>query len=200
MSRSRATLIWTGIAAAVLIPVAIAAVSPFLAYRDPVYIGAGFAGILAMALLLLQPLLAAGYLPGLPVLRGRRVHRITGALLVLAIIIHVGGLWITSPPDVIDALTFASPTPFSAWGVIAMGAIFATAILAIFRRHLRLRLWRRAHSALAVVIVTGSVVHAVLIEGAMGMISKALLCAVVIAATVIVLVNLRVFARRAESR
>ena len=73
-------------------------------------------------------------------------------------LIHVGGLWITSPPDVIDALLFASPTPFSAWGVIAMWAIFVAALLAAFRRRLRLRprTWRIAHSsAAAVVVVNG---------------------------------------------
>lgn len=112
----RAGLIWTGLAAAILLPVALAAASPLLQWRQPVYITAGFAGIIAMSLLLLQPLLAGGLLPGLRGPRGRKLHRRTGALLVSAVILHVAGLWITSPPDVIDALLFRSPTPFSAWG------------------------------------------------------------------------------------
>ena len=83
-----------------------------------------------MALLLVQPLLVAGYLPGLPRSRGRRMHRWVGGGLIAAVVIHVAALWLTSPPDVIDALLFVSPTPFSAWGVIAMWAVFAAAALA----------------------------------------------------------------------
>jgi predicted ferric reductase len=97
--------------------------------------------------------------------RGRRAHHWIGGALVVAVVIHVGGLWITSPPDMIDALLFASPTPFSAWGVTAMWAIFAVALLAASRRRLGLRTWRIAHMSLAVVIVAGSVVHGMLIEG-----------------------------------
>ncbi len=67
-----------------------------------------------MAIVLLQPLLAGGYLPGLPAPRGKRIHRWTGFALVSAIIIHIGGLRLTSPPEVVDALLFTSPTPFSA--------------------------------------------------------------------------------------
>jgi predicted ferric reductase len=169
MPARRAMLIWVALAAAVLIPLGAAAASPLLAWRDPVYIAAGFAGIVALALLLVQPLLAAGLLPGLDLAASRRVHRWTGGLLLAAILLHVAGLWITSPPDMIDALTFTSPTPFSAWGVVAMWALFATATLAALRRRLRLRwrTWRLGHTGLAVVIVAGSVVHALLIEGTM---------------------------------
>ena len=100
-----------------------------------------------------------------------------------AVLIHVGGLWITSPPDMIDALLFASPTPFSPFGVIAMWAIFAVALLAALRRRLGLRprTWRIAHTLLAIVIVAGSVVHGILIEGTMETVSKAALCALVLA-------------------
>ncbi|WP_340161216.1 ferric reductase-like transmembrane domain-containing protein [uncultured Hoeflea sp.] len=181
---------------AVAVPVAAAAMSPLLAWRDPVYIAAGFAGVVAMALLLFQPLLAAGWLPGLSGPRGRRVHRWIGSALVLAVIVHVVGLWVTSPPDVIDALLFASPTPFSAWGVIAMWALFASALLAGLRRRLRPRHWRRAHTLLAAVIVVGSVVHAMLIEGTMETFSKAALCALVVAATLMAFARLRVWAAR----
>ncbi len=175
----------------------LAAMSPFLAWRQPVYILAGFAGILAMALLLVQPLLASGGLPGLAGLRGRRVHRWVGAGLVLALVVHVGGLWITSPPDVVDALTFTSPTPFSAWGVIAMWAAFGAALLAVLRRRIRVRpmTWRRAHTTLAVVVVVGSIVHALLIEGTMETVSKAALCLLVLAVTGKALVDLRIWAR-----
>jgi predicted ferric reductase len=95
----------------------------------------------------------------------------------------------------IDALLFASPTPFSPWGVIAMWAIFAVALLATLRRRLGLRTWRIAHMSLAVVIVIGSVVHGMLIEGTMETISKAALCALVLAAAIKVMADLRVWRR-----
>src|ERR1043166_8181192 len=92
----RGPLIWAALAAALCVPVAAAVSSPLLAWRGPVYIVAGFAGILALGLMLVQPLLAGGYLPGLPGFRGRRAHRFIGAALVVALVIHIAGLWITS--------------------------------------------------------------------------------------------------------
>lgn len=179
----RAALTWTVLAAVILVPLALAAMSPLLQWRQPVYIAAGFVGIIAMCLLLLQPLLAGGLLPGLTGLRGRRLHRWTGALLVTAVLLHVAGLFVTSPPDVIDALLFRSPTLFSAWGVIAMGAVFAAALLALVRRRLRPRIWRRVHVALALMVVACSVVHALLIEGTMEWVTKVVLCLVVVGVT-----------------
>lgn len=202
MSRVRRTLIWAALLTAIAVPIAASGASPLLAWRDPVYIVAGFAGVIAMALLLVQPLSVAGYLPGLRGPRGRRVHRWIGGGLVTMLVIHVAALWITSPPDVIDALLFASPTPFSAWGVIAMWAVFAAALLAAFRRRLRLkpRTWRRVHTALAALVVVGSVVHAVLIEGTMETISKAALCVLVLAATGKAFADLRVWSFRSTPR
>lgn len=182
MSLARRILIWAGLAAAIGVPAALAATSPLLQWRDAVYITACFTGIIALGLLLVQPLLIAGYLPGLSAYRARRVHHWIGGAIVLAIMIHIAGLWFTSPPDMIDALTFTSPTPFSPFGVIAMWAIFAVAILALFRRQLGLRTWRIVHLSLAGVIVIGSVVHAMLIEGTMETMSKTALCALVVAA------------------
>jgi predicted ferric reductase len=200
MRLARVTLIWALLAAAVFVPVAAAAASPLLAWRGPVYIVAGFAGIIALGLMLVQPLLAGGYLPGLSAYRGRRVHHWVGGALVVAVVVHVGGLWFTSPPDMIDALLFASPTPFSPFGVIAMWAIFAVALLAAFRRRLGLRTWRIAHMSLAVVIVGGSVVHSMLIEGTMETMSKAALCALVLGVAIKVMADLRVWRKRARSR
>lgn len=198
MGRTRAILIWGVLAAVLLIPVATAAASPLLQWRQPVYIAAGFAGIIAMALLLVQPLLAGGYLPGLARQRGRRLHRWVGGVLVLAVIVHVAGLWITSPPDVIDALLFRSPTPFSVWGVIAMWAVFAAALLAAIRRRLQLRprTWRLAHTSLALVIVAGSVIHALLIEGTMETVTKVALCGLVLAAFLKAFADLKVWTSR----
>jgi len=152
--------------------------------------------------MLLQPLLIGGYLPGLSARIGRRAHHWIGGALVVAVVIHVGGLWITSPPDMIDALLFSSPTPFSPWGVIAMWAIFAVALLAVFRRRLglRLRTWRIAHMLLAIVIVVGSVVHGILIEGTMETVSKAALCALVLAAAIKVMADLLLRRKRGTLR
>jgi hypothetical protein len=196
------TLIWVALAAAICVPLAAAAASPLLEWRGPVYILAGFAGIVALGVMLVQPLLIVGYLPGLSGRLGRRVHLWIGGALVAAVVIHVGGLWITSPPDMIDALLFTSPTPFSPFGVIAMWAIFAVALLAALRRRLglRRRTWRSAHMLLAIVIVAGSVVHAILIEGTMETVSKAALCALVLAAAVKAMSDLRVWRKQATSR
>jgi len=198
MRQSRATIVWIGLCAMVAVPLVAAAFSPLLAWRDPVYIVAGFAGIVAMALVLLQPLLAAGYLPGLAVRRGRRVHRWVGAGLVVAIVVHVVGLWITSPPDVIDALLFVSPTPFSAWGVIAMWCAFAAAGLAVFRRRFQLSpgVWRNSHKCLVAIVVAGSVVHAWLIEGTMETVSKRVLCGLVVLVAIVALLDLKALLQR----
>ncbi len=181
--------------------------SPLIAWRDGVYVASGFAGMLALALLLFQPLLAGGYLPGLQARRGRRAHRWLGVALVASIVLHVGGLWLTSAPDVIDALLFVSPTPFSAWGVAAMWAAFAAATLAAAKTRMRIppKTWRIGHTALAVVIVVGSVVHALLVEGTMEPLSKAAFCAVVLLAAARMVYDLRVLillsrARRSANR
>lgn len=190
MRMARVALIWAVLAAAIGVPIALSLTSDLLEWRGPVYIVAGLAGMLALGFLLVQPLLIAGYLPGLSAFRGRRVHHWIGGALVVAVLVHVGGLWFTSPPDMIDALLFASPTPFSPFGVVAMWAIFAVAVLATIRRRLGLRTWRIAHMSLAVVIVVGSVVHAMLLEGTMETMSKAALCALVGAAAIKVMSDL----------
>ncbi len=193
MASLRSVLAWAALTAAITLPIAIAATSRLLAWRDATYIASGFAGIAALSLMLVQPLLAGGYLPGLPAQPGRRVHRWIGAALATLVAGHVAGLWLTSAPDVIDALMFESPTPFSAFGVVAMWAIFATALLAALRRPLRIRprTWRIVHTALALVIVSGSITHALLVEGTMGTLSKAALCALLLAATAKVVLDLR---------
>jgi predicted ferric reductase len=200
----RSVLIWAAVAVALVVPIAAATASPLLAWREPIYIAASFAGAVALGLLLLQPLLAGGYLPGLRMQLGRRLHAWVGAGLVLAVVIHVVALWLTSPPDVVDALLLRSPTPFSAWGVVAMWAVFATALLAALRGRLRLRLmvWRLCHITLAMVVVVGSVVHAMLIEGTMEIVSKAVLSTLVVAAGLKVMVDLRLLAgiRRMANR
>ena len=176
---TRGALIWTALALAILVPLVAAAFSPLLQWRDAVYVVAGFAGIVWLALLLVQPLLIAGALPGVPV---RRMHIWTGSGLIFAVVIHVAGLWITSPPDVVDVLLFRSPTPFAVWGALAMWAVFVAGLLAVFRKRLGLRLWRLGHSLAVVVVVAGTVVHALLIEGTMENATKAALCLLVLGA------------------
>jgi len=199
---ARAPLIWIALALAIGVPIAFAAGSEQLAWRGPVYILAGFAGIIALGLVLVQPLLIGGYLPGLSTYRGRRAHHWIGGALALAVVIHVAGLWITSPPDMIDALTYTSPTPFSPFGVTAMWAIFTVAVLAALRRRLglRLRTWRIVHIPLAIVIVAGSVAHCLLIEGTMETVSKVALCVLILVATVKVMIDLQVWRKRRALR
>jgi hypothetical protein len=195
-------LIWAALALAIGVPIAAAAMSPQLEWRGPIYILAGFAGMIALGLVLVQPLLIGGYLAPLSAYRGRRVHHWIGGALVVAVVVHVAGLWVTSPPDMIDALTFASPTPFSPFGVVAMWAIFAVALLAALRGRLglRLRTWRIAHIPLAVIIVVGSVVHAMLIEGTMETVTKAALCMLVLGATMKLLADLWMRRKRGTLR
>lgn len=186
MRLTSALLTWGVLALAMVVPLVLAGTSEYLAWRDPVYIAAGFAGVVALCLTLLQPLLVGGWLPGLRLLRGRRVHRAVGFVLVAAVVVHVAGLWITSPPDIEDALLLRSPTPFSVWGVTAMWALFAAALLAVLRRRISPLIWRVGHMSLVSVGVVGGVVHAMLIEGTMEVTSKAVLCSLVVAATVVV--------------
>jgi hypothetical protein len=54
--------------------------------------------------------------------------------------------------------------------------------------------------SLAVVIVPASVVHGMLVEGTMETVSKAALCALVLAAAIKVMADLRVLRKRATSR
>lgn len=194
--RTKAAALWGALVLALALPVLLAAASPLLQWRDPVYILAGFAGIAALALMLLQPLLAGGWLPGLPRPVGRHIHRRVGLVLVALVGLHVAGLWLTSPPDVIDALLFRSPTPFSAWGVTAMWALLAAAFWAGLRRRIPLRRWRLGHSALVAVAVLGTVVHALRIDGTMEPVSKAALCLLVVLATVKTMLELRAWSRK----
>ncbi|GGF60889.1 ferric reductase-like transmembrane domain-containing protein [Mameliella alba] len=190
----RGLLIWGAVLALMAVPVAYAAASPLLSYRGGAYIVGGFAGIFCLALMVLQPLLAAGYLPGAGGPRGRLWHRWLGGMLTAGVVLHVAGLYVTSPPDTLDALLLVSPTPFSVYGVAAMWAVLLTALLAGLRRRigLRPRLWQQVHAVLALVIAVSTVVHAVQIQGAMEPVTKWGLCLTVLAATGAALLDLRV--------
>jgi predicted ferric reductase len=189
-----AGLAWSGIAAIMLAPVVMAAFSPYLASRNLPYIVGGFAGIFGLSSLFLQPLLPAGYLAGSDGPTGRRWHRWLGVAIVVAVALHVGGLYLASPPDTIDALLLVSPTPFSIYGVTAMWGVVATALLVFFRRRLRLShsVWQIIHNGLAAVVVVATVIHALQIEGAMESASKWMLCLAVLGATGVALLDLRI--------
>lgn len=166
---------WIALAAILLAPLIAAGQSPLLQWRQPIYIAAGFAGIAAFALMLAQPLLATHHMPGLTPLQSRRAHRATGAALTAAVILHIAGLWITSPPDVIDVLLFRSPTPFAPFGAVALWAILAAAALPLLRRKIRPKHWRRAHLSAVTLALLCTIAHMALIEGTMATWTKWLL-------------------------
>lgn len=177
--------IWACLIMLCAVAIIAAAKSPLLAWREPIYIIGSFAGVVALVILLYQPLLMTKKTPGIRLSNARLYHRWLGMSLLLAVTVHVVGLWITSPPDVIDALLFRSPTPFAIWGVIAMWAVITSAIITLLRNQLKLKrpLWKWLHRGLAIAIVLGSVVHALMIDGTMEVISKYLLCLAVVVAT-----------------
>jgi predicted ferric reductase len=187
-------LTWGSVAAVMIVPVAVAAFNPYLASRNMPYIVGGFAGIVGLSFLFLQPLLPAGYLTGSVGPAGRRWHRWLGVAIIVAVLLHVGGLYLASPEDTVDALLLVSPTPFSIYGVTAMWGVVATAILVLFRRRLGLRhsVWRLIHNGLVAIVVAATVIHALQIEGAMEPVSKWMLCMAVVAATGVALLDLRV--------
>lgn len=88
------------------------------------------------------------------------------------------------------------------FGVVAMWAVFGAALLAALRKPLRIRprIWRLGHTAFVMLIAACSVVHALLIEGTMGTVSKGILCALVLAATAKVIADLRTWTLLARSK
>lgn len=198
----RSALIWGVLALICLVPIIGAAQSPLLQWREPVYIAAGFAGIVGLVLLLVQQLLALRILPGLTAARSRQVHRLSGQLLVLSVFLHVLWLWMTSPFDVLDALVFEAPTAFSEWGVIAMWAVFATALLGLFGRKagLRWQVWTWAHRLLGAFIAVTTILHVLPIEGTMDQTSKVALSGLILLAALAVLLHLPLRGRSAPPR
>ena len=191
----RGAMAWGAAALIIGAALAAAASSPLLAWRDPIYIAAGFSGVVGLALMLVQPLLAGAHgTMGLRQSTARAMHRVVGTLLVGAVVLHIAGLWVTSPPDVIDVLLFRSPTPFAIWGALAMWSVAGAALLALFRRrlHWRPRNWRIAHVTCTGAAVLGTVLHTLLIEGTMEPLSKVVLCLAVTAVSVAVFARMKV--------
>ena len=179
---------WGILALLAVVPLIAAGFSPQLAWRDPIYIASGFAGVAALSAMLLQGLLAGkSDLLGLGPSTARRLHRGVGLFLVLAVAAHVAGLYLTSPLDVMDVFLLRAPTVYSFWGLLALYALLATVAMAVFRRRLRLspKTWRHIHGLLAAVTVTGTVAHTLLIQGTMEPVTKAALCLGVMTATAV---------------
>lgn len=167
----------------------LAAASPLQRGREAVWIFGGLTGVLALALLAVQPLLMSGLVR--PVV-GRRLHRGLGAAILGLAVAHVAGLWIYSPEDITDALLLRAPTPFSAWGVASLAGLVAAALVAVLRRPIPPHLWKALHLSLAVIGGVSAVVHAWMILGAMEPVSKALLClAILVSLAVAVASSLR---------
>ncbi len=198
--RMTTAVVWLLLAVCMLAPVGLAAASPLQASREALWIFGGMAGVVALALLLVQPLLAASLLPGPSIPAERRWHRWIGATIIAAVVLHVGGLYLYSPDDISDALLLISPTPFAVYGVIGLGGVVLTALLVAARSRSGMRYvtWRIVHNVVSLVVVVSSVVHALLIEGAMGVVSKAILCGLVVAAAIVAL--LRVHVKRPRIR
>lgn len=186
-------LLWIVAVITVVLPFWLAASSPLQAGRELAYVSGALAGVLALSLLFVQPLLAAGLLAGFGLLQERRWHRWTGIALLTAVSVHVIGLYLTSPDDMTDALLLVAPTPFSLYGVIALWALVLTAVSALvrFRRGLRLSAWNKVHSALTVIVVLSSCIHAWMIDGTMNSLSKIVTCLLVVLATAGGLIYLR---------
>lgn len=146
--------------------------SPLLQWRGPIYIAAGFAGIFAFCLILLQPLFISGDLPTTTPRQARKYHRMIGIGIVFFIVVHVAGLYWVSPMDVMDVLLFRSPTPFGLWGAIGFYALFALSLVLLFKGRLSLKTWQQAHLTLAALIAITSILHAIQIEGTMETVSK----------------------------
>ena len=178
MTSAKGRLVWGVIATLMIGPIVLAAVSPYLAYRNPAYIVGGFAGIVGLALFIIQPLLSAGFPPDASPTKRRRWHQWTGSILISCVMLHLGGLYVTSPQDTLDALLLVSPTPFSLYGVVAMWTTLLIVALVLLKRRMGLRppVWQLIHSSLALVIVFATVIHALQIEGTMEAISKWILC------------------------
>lgn len=173
---------WILLAFCLGMPALLAAFSPLLEWRGPVYTAAGFAGILAYSFMLWQPLLMAGHWPPIKRRYARLLHRAVGAGVILLVAVHVLGLYLISPMDVLDVLSFRSPTPFGLWGAIALYILLVLGFVVLFKRKIPLARWRFLHLSLASILSLTTILHVLPIEGTMESISKWILAAALLAA------------------
>jgi hypothetical protein len=76
-----------------------------------------------------------------------------------------------------------------------MWAVLAVAVMVALRDRigLRPRTWLMVHTGLVLVIVVGTIVHAVLVQGTMEIVTKIVLCALLVIATPKVVADLQVW-------
>ena len=191
--RIAAWIVVVSIAAA---PVIAAAANPLQGGREMLWIMGGMAGVVALCLLFVQPLLMAAAPPLLAAREGVHWHRWGGIAIVAVVALHVGALYAYSPDDMTDALLLVAPTPFSLYGVISLWCLVLMAVLVATRRLLRFgyRLWRILHSVLAVAVVGAGAIHAIQIEGVMEEYSKLSVCIAALAATTVGALEVNVLA------
>jgi predicted ferric reductase len=178
-------LSWAVLLLLIVGPIVVAAFSPLLKSRELIYVIGGLSGVVALSLLLVQPLLAIGYLTSVSLIKQRRWHQWSGTLLVVSIALHIAALYITSPDDITDALLLRSATPFSVYGVIALWGVLLIAMLVAFRSKIKIPIkrWKTIHAIIAAISVVASIIHALWIQGAMGAVSKWVLCGTIVFAT-----------------
>jgi hypothetical protein len=124
------------LAAVICVPIVAAAASPLLDRRGAICNSLDL-GVIALALLLVQPLLIGGYLPGPSGLSRAACTSLDRRRAGRGQVVHVGGLWITTPPDMIDALLLTSPTQRGRGGQNPLHLGTGDRAIAIYsRRHL----------------------------------------------------------------
>lgn len=195
-------LLWLVVAVLAAGPFFAAVASPLLKGRDAIWVMGGLAGVAALGLLLVQPMLAVGVRAGTLPRAARIWHRWTGIAIAGLTVLHVAALYAYSPDDILDVLLFVSPTPFSVYGMIGLCGVVLTILVVALRRPLGLKPahWRVVHSALAVVIVLAGAVHAFMIDGAMEPMSKLALCLAAVTATVVAVVSVNSGLLRSRQR
>ena len=193
-------LVWLASAGLVALPLLVAGTSPLQEGREPIWILGGLAGVAAMPLLVIQGLLPTGRLARLaPSLRW---HRVLGYGVLLAVLVHVGALYLYSPEDITDALLFLAPA-YSKFGVIAAWCLVFAVLVAVLRRRLGLghATWRIVHGLLALITVGTAVAHTVMAYGAFDGVVETLTCVAALLATSLALLHQTVLAPwRAKAR
>ena len=193
---------WLLSALTAILPIGAAAASPLLGGREWLWITGGMAGVVALSLLAVQPLLVAAAPALLAPKAGVTWHRVGGIAIMAMVALHIGALYAYSPDDVTDILLLSAPTSFSIYGVIGLWCLILTALLTAVRRIYRLSYtaWRIAHSVLAVLLVGASVIHTIQIEGAMEAYSKLAICIVAMALTTAGVLEVNVLSRLRRRR
>ncbi len=175
-----------------LVPIVLAVMSPLHQGRSAPYVVGALAGVVLLSLLLTQPLLAIGFNLNTSLACARKWHQWLGGAIVVLIALHIGGLYLASPMDMLDALTLAAPTPFSLYGVIGLWASVLIVFSLLIRKRTKPMRWNTIHNVLALLVVVPGVVHALLIEGSMEVRTKWILCIVIVLASTLVSVKLRI--------